>query len=76
MSINRIALEYLTTASLLKDRMDELKRLQKSKKFEEQKKIEDRIVLLNAEYCHLLHIAGYLGSYYDKAKPVEKSEVA
>ncbi len=75
MSITTISAEYFNSASVLKARVDELRELQKSKNFKEQKKIEDRIVILNAEYHYLLHTAGYLERYYKKLPRVSKLEV-
>lgn len=70
MQITLVASEYLESATLIKNRMDELKTMQKTKNFKDQKKLEDRIIILCAEYYHLLHIASYLGSYYVKAPKV------
>lgn len=72
MNITSIASEYLNSAEAIKTRVDELKDILKSKKYTEQKKLEDRIVILNAEYSHLIRIANHLGTYYHKAKPVSR----
>lgn len=73
MNFKLLAKEYLESAHRIKERIDQLKRLQKSKKFDEQKKLEDRIVILTAEYYHLINTASYLLQYYDKELPPKQS---
>lgn len=75
MGLESLAKEYMNSAELLKKRVMKLKQMQKEKSFEEQKKIEDRIVLLNAEYYHLLKIASYLNHYYEKNENCDLLEV-
>jgi len=66
--VKTLAKEYLNSAEKLKQRIDHLKRLVKTKEFDEQKKLEDRIVILTAEYYYLLKTAHQLTCYYDKDK--------
>ncbi|WMJ24120.1 hypothetical protein RBG61_05500 [Paludicola sp. MB14-C6] len=75
MRLESLANEYMKSAELLKERVNGLKKLQKTKNFEEQQKIEDRIVLLDAEYYHLLNIAAYLNQYYEKSENCNQLEV-
>lgn len=65
MNLENLANEYLKSAEKIKQRIIELKQMQIKKNFKEQKKIEDRIVILNAEYYHLINIASYLMNYYN-----------
>ncbi len=69
MEYKNLAKEYLQSAHRIKERIDQLKRLQKTKKYEEQRKLEDRIVILTAEYTHLIKTANYLFHYYDEEIP-------
>lgn len=66
MKINQLSREYLESAKRIRERITLLKQLQKTKDFENQKKLEDRITLLSAEHAYLLKMAGYLEHYYDK----------
>lgn len=72
-TIKATAAEYLSSAYAIKNRAEELKELQKSQNIQgnhatqsEQKKLEERITVLNAEYSHMLHIANYLERYYEE----------
>lgn len=75
MGLEDLAKEYLRSANLLKQKILALKQMQREKSFEEQKLLEDRITLLNAEYYHLLNIASYLENYYDKSRESALLEV-
>lgn len=66
MNLENLASEYLKSAEKIKQRISQLKQMQNNKNFKEQKKIEDRIVILNAEYYHLINISNYLINYYNK----------
>ncbi len=75
MGIEKLANEYQLSATIIKERIELLKATQKTKKFDEQKTIEDRIIVLNAEYHHLLRTASYLDHYYDESKDYEGEEI-
>lgn len=68
--MTNLAQEYYRSAQQLHQRIEELKK-QNGKEVEES---DERIVLLRAEYYHLLRIAHYLEHYYDE--DVIKGEIA
>lgn len=65
MTLKEMGAEYLKSAKPLKERIDYLKAMKKTQSYEDQKLLEDRIVLLTAEYYHLIRTANYLSTYYD-----------
>lgn len=75
MNMEVIASEYLNSALVIKSRINELRTMQKTKNFKNQKKIEDRIILLNAEYYYLVNSAAYLKNYYNKTNNASLLEV-
>lgn len=59
--MTELALEYRRSAEQIHTRIAELK----AKAERRTDEMEERIVLLQAEYYHLLRIAHYLEHYYD-----------
>lgn len=66
MTLYELGNEYLKSAKPIKERIEYLKAMKKTQSYENQKKLEDRIVLLTAEYYHLLRTANHLKTYYDR----------
>ena len=56
-------MEYRASAEQLRKRIDEL---HQHKEGVLEKQREERLVLLQAEYYHLLRLAAYLDGYYDE----------
>lgn len=62
-----MAKQYETTAVSLRLRIGELKSQRKLNPFDDNKRLEERIAVLDAEYHHLVYTAAYLRENYTKS---------
>lgn len=70
----KLSQEYELSAQKIKERIDKLKDLSDQKNYDDEKRLNERIEILTAEYYHLIQTAGYLLKYYDKTDTVNISK--
>lgn len=67
-NVDELGKEYILSAERIKTKIDNLKELKGHTQIIEQRELEERIVLLEAQHSYLVSTAVYLENYYAPTK--------
>ncbi len=75
LGLEKLAQEYRQSAEKLNERISLLKRIDTANDRKTQLVVDDRLLILNAEYSYLVKMADYFDNYYRKGRTDEEAKL-